>query len=87
CFSKSQGIPCCSKNAGVVYEDYTGSWGVENGQWCGIGNGKKSTPTNCFAKALGYPCCSSGNTNVIFTDSSGKWGAENGNWCGIGTSS
>jgi len=80
CFSKSlkPSYPCCKGNK-VVYTDKNGDWGVENGDWCGIGNG------SCFSLAYGYSCCK-GN-KVVYTDENGDWGAENGKWCGIGNGS
>lgn len=78
CFSIALGYPCCQGNE-IVYTDNDGNWGVENGQWCGIGS--KAVSESCFSEALGYPCCTS--CNVIFTDSDGKWGVENNSWCGI----
>ena len=84
CFSQSliPSYPCCRGNR-VIYSDKDGRWGIENGRWCGIGNGipiNASTDT-CFSIALGYPCCQS--CNVAYTDKSGKWGIENRKWCGI----
>jgi len=84
CFSLllKPSYPCCKGNR-IFYTDKDGDWGVENGKWCGIGNGRD--PTNkidsCFSLALGYPCCKS--CNVVYTDKSGNWGVENRNWCGI----
>ncbi|ORX64712.1 hypothetical protein BCR32DRAFT_193221, partial [Anaeromyces robustus] len=81
CFSKSlkPSYPCC-KNDKVVYVDKSGEWGIENGKWCGIGNGYDPSNT-CFSLALGYPCCQS--CKVLYTDKSGDWGVENKKWCGI----
>jgi len=80
CFSKTlkPSYPCCKHNK-VVYTDKNGDWGVENGDWCGIGNG------NCFSLTYGYSCCK-GN-KVVYTDKSGDWGVENGKWCGISNGS
>jgi len=36
CFTHHLGYPCCAKSSDVYYVDETGSWGVENGNWCGI---------------------------------------------------
>nr|AAL01213.1 mannanase ManA [Orpinomyces sp. PC-2] len=79
CFSIALGFPCCSDNT-VVYSDNDGDWGVENGEWCGIG-GTIVDNDSCFAKSLGYSCCSS--CDVVYTDNDGNWGVENGEWCGI----
>jgi len=80
CFSQNlnPSYPCCSGDK-VVYTDSNGDWGVENGDWCGIGG---SDPVSCFAEAYGYPCCK--GDKVFLTDESGSWGIENGQWCGIG---
>jgi aryl-phospho-beta-D-glucosidase BglC (GH1 family) len=73
------GYNCCS-GCSVSYEDETGKWGIENGQWCGIDSSCDSK--DCWALAEGYNCCSPG-TPVSITDSKGKWGIENEEWCGI----
>jgi hypothetical protein len=78
----AQGYKCCSDpNCVVYYTDADGTWGVENNQWCGCGNGP-----SCSAKitAQGYKCCSDPNCVVYYTDADGKWGAENNQWCGCG---
>jgi len=77
CSSKiiSQGYACCSSNCVVVYTDSDGTWGVENGKWCGCG-----TDSNVCIGAQGYPCCKS-TKQVQFVDGDGNWGIENGNWC------
>jgi len=79
CFSQAlnPSYPCCKNNV-VVYVDKDGEWGVENGQWCGIGGVDVDT---CFSLADGYSCCES--CDVIYTDNDGDWGVENGKWCGI----
>jgi endo-1,4-beta-xylanase len=72
----SQGYKCCSdKNCVVYYTDDDGTWGVENGQWCGCNNKTKSC-----RNVVGYPCCSSGAATV-YTDNDGRWGVENNDWC------
>ncbi|ORX65340.1 cellulosomal serpin precursor [Anaeromyces robustus] len=80
CFSKTltPSYPCC-KGDKVIYTDKNGDWGVENGEWCGIGGVSSDT---CFSVAMGYPCCKS--NKVVYTDESGEWGIENNEWCGIG---
>ena len=79
CFSIDLGYSCCNGND-VVYTDNDGQWGVENGEWCGIG-GSSAASDSCFAKAMGYSCCSS--CVVVYTDNDGLWGVENGEWCGL----
>jgi len=73
----SQGYKCCSANCVVQYTDADGDWGVENGNWCGCGNG--AAAATCVG-AQGFPCCKTTKT-VEYTDADGKWGVENGNWC------
>jgi len=83
CFSQAlkPSYSCC-KGSKVVYTDEDGDWGVENGKWCGIGNGpSKKLDETCFATALGYPCCK--KCKVVYTDKDGDWGVENRKWCGI----
>jgi len=83
CFSQKlrPSYPCCKGNK-VVYTDKDGDWGVENGVWCGIGNGPSEESDNsCFSVALGYKCCES--CKVVFTDKDGEWGVEHNKWCGI----
>jgi hypothetical protein len=82
CFSKSMGYKCCKDTSRVVSTDCDGKWGVENGEWCGIG-GTPISLANCWAQSLGYSCCKSKCAEVYFTDESGKWGVENDEWCGI----
>jgi len=79
CFSLSleYPYPCCKEN-NIIYIDEFGEWGVENGEWCGIGG---DSSDSCFSLALGYPCCET--CKVIYTSDSGKWGKENRKWCGI----
>jgi len=83
CFSKTlkPSYPCCN-GIKVVYTDKDGDWGVENGKWCGIGNGSSNTSDDsCFSVALGYKCCES--CKVVYTDKDGEWGVEHNKWCGI----
>jgi len=44
----------------------------------------KTLPNNteCWSKALGFPCCTT-KSAVFYTDNSGQWGIENNNWCGL----
>lgn len=83
CFSVALGYPCCKENV-VVYTDNDGSWGIENGNWCGIG-GNSPTEDSCTGASLGYTCCSS-TCEVVYTDNDGEWGIENNDWCSIPTS-
>jgi len=83
CFSKAlkPSYPCC-KGDKVVFTDKDGDWGVENGKWCGIGNGSSNaSDESCFSVALGYKCCES--CKVVYTDKDGEWGVEHNKWCGI----
>jgi len=80
CWSTALGYPCCKSISAVYFEDESGSWGVENGEWCGII--KSAETEKCWSTKLGYPCCSK-CTEVVETDSDGKWGIENGSWCGL----
>jgi len=83
CWSQSQGYPCCSSSSvTVVTTDASGSWGIENNNWCGIPKEEPKQATACWAIALGYGCCPS-NTPATYTDESGEWGQVNGEWCGI----
>jgi len=81
----AQGYPCCSSGCLIYYSDADGTWGVENGNWCGCGNGNAGNNSSCSSKitAQGYPCCSTG-CSVEYRDADGDWGVENGNWCGCG---
>jgi len=81
CFSEKLGYPCCVNNSQVIYTDSDGKWGMQDGDWCGLG-GKPSG--NCFSVKFGWSCCSGNNKEVVYTDKDGKWGIENGGWCGIG---
>jgi len=83
CFSQKliTPYPCC-KGSKIVYTDKDGDWGVEDGKWCGIGNGpSNASDDSCFSVALGYKCCES--CKVVLTDKDGKWGVEHNKWCGI----
>ncbi|KAG4092050.1 hypothetical protein H8356DRAFT_1050431 [Neocallimastix lanati (nom. inval.)] len=76
------GYKCCSSSScEIIYTDDDGTWGVENGEWCGCGGAAPSCSSGVTSQ--GYPCCSSDNCEVYYTDDSGKWGVENNNWCGI----
>jgi enterochelin esterase-like enzyme len=77
CFATKLGYPCCSVGYPTVLKDESGSWSVENGEWCGV-----SDDEECWSSSLGYPCCTS-TKDAILVDDNGKWGSENGNWCGI----
>jgi len=45
CWSYQQGFPCCASTTEVYSTDENGSWGIENGSWCGIFDGNTSTNT------------------------------------------
>jgi len=83
CFAEKLDYPCCSSGIEVIYTDESGEWGIENNEWCGIGDGS-SSGDSCFAKQYGYPCCQSCNT--IYSDELGLWGVENNEWCGLKSS-
>jgi len=74
CFAIALGYPCCKGNT-VYFTDESGDWGVENGEWCGIGG------SSCWSLALGYPCCA--GSTVYYSDETGDYGFENGDWCGV----
>jgi len=80
CWATALGYPCCKSSTAVYFEDESGSWSVENDDWCGIV--KNAEAEKCWSTKLGYPCCSK-CTEVVETDSDGKWGIENGSWCGL----
>jgi len=80
CFSTRLGYPCCSSwNRDVQYVDGDGQWGVENGNWCGIGGQQQQS--QCTGQNQGYQCCN--GCKVEYTDGDGPWGIENNQWCGI----
>jgi len=70
-----QGYKCCSPGCVVYYTDSDGTWGVEDGDWCGC----EVAATTCTG-AQGFPCCTT-TTEVYFTDADGQWGIENNDWC------
>eukprot|EP00833_Pecoramyces_ruminatium_P001983 jgi/Orpsp1_1/1176015/evm.model.c7180000056073.1 len=37
CWSEKFNIPCCKSTETVVRSTYDGKWGMENGEWCGLG--------------------------------------------------
>ncbi|OUM61596.1 Non-catalytic module family DOC2 [Piromyces sp. E2] len=80
----NQGYKCCSSSCTVIYTDSDGTWGVENGEWCGCSPSSTSNE-KCpsVITSQGYSCCSSNNCNVYYVDESGNWGVENNQWCGI----
>jgi len=75
CWAKELGYNCCTTCQPEPYKDESGSWGVENGEWCGIAD-----TSNCCTG--GYPCCKT-TTKVEYTENSVKWGIENNEWCEI----
>jgi len=83
CFSKRMGYPCCKATDEVIFTDCDGKWGIENGEWCGIGGSSTSNTKECWAKALGYTCCTSRCAEVYYEDEYGRWSVENEDWCGI----
>ncbi|ORX66977.1 hypothetical protein BCR32DRAFT_238148 [Anaeromyces robustus] len=82
CWAQNQGYQCCT-SCDIVYEDNDGSWGIENGDWCGINTScfSEEADNGCFSINFGFPCCSS--CVYYYEDDDGKWGVENNNWCGI----
>jgi len=72
----AQGYKCCNAGCEIIKTNRKGTWGYENGQWCGC--------ETCFSNIIkqGYKCCS-GCSTVYYTDEDGDWGFENGEWCGI----
>ncbi|KAG4093625.1 hypothetical protein H8356DRAFT_1293984 [Neocallimastix lanati (nom. inval.)] len=78
-----QGYKCCASGCSVIYTDDDGTWGVENGEWCGCSAASTSVSCSSAVTSQGYKCCSANNCNVYFTDDAGKWGIENDDWCGI----
>jgi len=77
CWATSLGYSCCKNTNIVVETDASGSWGIENGNWCGI------IERSCWATKLGFKCCTTKCPEVIYVDQDGSWGVENGDWCGI----
>eukprot|EP00833_Pecoramyces_ruminatium_P011115 jgi/Orpsp1_1/1185147/evm.model.c7180000092511.1 len=75
CWAKELGYECCTTCQPESYKDESGSWGIENGDWCGI-----TEDVSCCA--LGYPCCKTATTPT-YTDENGKWAIENDEWCEI----
>jgi len=53
CRSALEGYLCCKNTDKVVKIDDFGSWGVENGQWCGF---NEKYPCSWY-KEKGYKCC------------------------------
>jgi len=44
-----QGYNCCSIDCDIIYSDDDGTWGLENGQWCGC---TKSCRIYCYFRRL-----------------------------------
>ncbi|ORX76941.1 hypothetical protein BCR32DRAFT_329130 [Anaeromyces robustus] len=78
-----QGYKCCPSGCVVVFTDNDGTWGVNNGEWCGCNTDESLNSCSSSIRSLGYSCCSDNNCTVYATDESGKWGIENDQWCGI----
>jgi len=72
---------CCSLGCEVIYVDKDGSWGEQNGKWCGCG-GVSCSP---LIQSKGYGCCSKYNCDVYWDDEDGLWGIDQVKkvWCGI----
>jgi len=66
------GYKCC-ETCEVQYSDDTGSWGIENNDWCGIPDSCNEQPDD------DYPTCSA-NIEIAYVDDR-IWGIENGDWC------
>jgi len=83
CWSKAYGYPCCQNTQEVLVDDEYGTWGHENGNWCGIESHVKMNNHNneCWSIEYGYPCCNS--KKVVSVDEKGSWGYEFGRYCGI----
>jgi len=83
CWAKAYGYPCCQNTQEVLVDDDYGTWGHENGNWCGIESHVKMDNHNneCWSIEYGYPCCNS--KKVVSVDEKGSWGYEFGRYCGI----
>jgi len=80
------GYKCCTDpNCKVYYVDESGSWGAENGEWCGC-DGTIDYSTSCPKSITdaGYKCCSA-CSKVLYSDDDGDWSIENNEWCGLST--
>jgi len=85
CFATKEGYPCC-QYCEVAYTDDSGSWGVENGDWCGIPDScSEPQPVENEIHESGYPYCKT-TTNVVYQDSV-SWGVEDDDWCVIKSNS
>jgi len=87
CPTLPYGYPCCQTTNLIIEVNEIGSWGFENGNWCGIYVNDQVDVNNqvdgsCWSLKLGYPCCTT-STLAIENDSFGSWGYENNHWCGI----
>jgi len=82
CPTLPYGYPCCQSSNLIYYVDEIASWGIENGNWCGIYVNDQAAAGSCWSLQLGYPCCVSSNM-VVEKDSYGSWGYESNHWCGI----
>jgi len=73
----AKGYKCCSdKNCNIYYEDADGTWGAEDGEWCGCNN-----PNRKYCRyVMGYNCCKS-NKDLYYYDEDGDWSVEDGQWC------
>jgi len=78
CWSIKLGYPCCeSCMLKSIYQDNSGHWAVENGNWCGIT--RKCVDMKCN-HAQGYPCCNT-TCQSVYNDNDGQWAVENDDWC------
>ncbi|KAL6592100.1 Metallo-dependent phosphatase [Neocallimastix californiae] len=78
-FANAYGYPGCKSTTEIKYYDEEGSWGYENGTWCGIDVLQEEL---CWSAKFGYPCCKE-TTVVEAVDENGRWGLENGGRCGF----
>ncbi|ORX85735.1 hypothetical protein BCR32DRAFT_290519 [Anaeromyces robustus] len=83
CWSTEYGYPCCSSpDTKSNSTDSKGTWGFENGDWCGLAKAVVAGDF-CWADELGFSCCENDNGKIVIGDNNGLWGKENGNWCGF----
>lgn len=84
CWAQNQGYQCCNNPSStkVEFTDASGSWGIQNGQWCGIDYSYNQSQSSAECTGNGaFPCCNT--CQATYTDSEGGWAVENGDWCGI----
>jgi len=78
-FANNYGYPGCKNATKIRYSGVEGSWGYENGSWCGIDTIEEEY---CWAVKYGYSCCKE-TTVIEEVDENGRWGFENGGRCGF----